>query len=91
MGGDLSLAGSYVAQLPAVCPPRARAGAPRRKRRGPGPARWDGRGRGSEETVCGLVLGAVEARMPLRGRRLDSEGLAGSGWHWSTPRRFEAV
>lgn len=29
--------------------------------------------------------------MPLRGRRLDSEGLTGSGWHWSTPRRFEAV
>lgn len=28
MGGDLSLAGSKVAQLPAVCPPRARAGAP---------------------------------------------------------------
>nr|DAV53738.1 MAG TPA: hypothetical protein [Caudoviricetes sp.] len=24
-------------------------------------------------------------------RRMDSEGLAGSGWHWSTPRRFEAV
>lgn len=22
---------------------------------------------------------------------MDSEGLAGSGWHWSTPRRFEAV
>lgn len=38
--------------------------------------------------VCGLVLGAVEARMPLRGRRMDSEGLAGSGWHWSTPRTF---
>nr|DAU08978.1 MAG TPA: hypothetical protein [Caudoviricetes sp.] len=29
--------------------------------------------------------------MPLRSRRIDSEGLAGSGWHWSTPRRFEAV
>jgi len=30
----------------------------------------------------------VEARMPLRGRRMDSEGLAGLGWHWSTPRTF---
>nr|DAL02476.1 MAG TPA: hypothetical protein [Caudoviricetes sp.] len=29
--------------------------------------------------------------MPLRSQRLDSEGLTGSGWHWSTPRRFEAV
>ena len=38
MGGDLSLAGSKVAQIPAVCPPRARArGPPRRKRRGPSP------------------------------------------------------
>lgn len=43
------------------------------------------------EEVCGLVLEAVEARMPLRGQRIDSEGLAGSGWHKSTPRRFEAV
>nr|DAR86460.1 MAG TPA: hypothetical protein [Caudoviricetes sp.] len=29
--------------------------------------------------------------MPLRGRRIDSEDLTGSRWHWSTPRRFEAV
>lgn len=28
MGGDLSLAGSVVAQLPAVCPPRAWARGP---------------------------------------------------------------
>lgn len=30
----------------------------------------------------------VEARMPLGGRRMDSEGLTGLGWHWSTPRTF---
>nr|DAN40989.1 MAG TPA: hypothetical protein [Caudoviricetes sp.] len=36
--------------------------------------------------MCGLVLGAVEARMPLRSPRMDSEGLTGLGWHWSTPR-----
>ena len=41
-----------------------------------------------QEAVCGLVLGAVEAGMPLRSRRMDSEGLAGSGGHWSTPRTF---
>nr|DAR70653.1 MAG TPA: hypothetical protein [Caudoviricetes sp.] len=46
---------------------------------------------GPPVTVCGLALGAVEAGMPLRSRRMDSEGLAGSGGHWSTPRRFEAV
>nr|DAM39798.1 MAG TPA: hypothetical protein [Caudoviricetes sp.] len=36
---------------------------------------------GRTEAVCGLSLGAVEARMPLRSRRMDSEGLTGSGWH----------
>nr|DAK21192.1 MAG TPA: hypothetical protein [Caudoviricetes sp.] len=41
-----------------------------------------------DEEVCGLALGAVEARMPLRGLRMDSEGLTGLGWHWSTPRTF---
>lgn len=46
---------------------------------------WFRRG---QEAVCGLVLGAVEAGMPLRSRRMDSEGLAGLGWHWSTPRTF---
>lgn len=46
---------------------------------------------GRPEEVCGLALGAVEDRMPLRDRRMDSEGLTGLGWHWSAPRRFEDV
>lgn len=40
------------------------------------------------ETVCGLVLGVRKARMPLGGRRMDSEGLTGLGGHWSTLRTF---
>nr|DAN86039.1 MAG TPA: hypothetical protein [Caudoviricetes sp.] len=42
----------------------------------------------ARQGVCGLALVVRKARMPLRGRRLGSEGLTGSGWHWSTPRTF---
>lgn len=53
------------------------------------PVGWPRGGREGEagggvwSSACG-----VEARMPLGGRRMDSEGLAGLGWHWSTPRTF---
>ena len=56
-------------------------------RSGPG-GTTEGSGGVVQEAVCGLVLGAVKAGMPLRSRRMDSEGLTGLGWHWSTPRTF---
>ena len=84
--------GHWASGAPGVnAGPRAQPRARARRGRWGGEAELRELGSPSRQGGVWSSVGAVEARMQLRSLRMDSEGLTGLGWHWSTPRRFEAV